>query len=250
MPIGRGWGVVIVPALLIGAGPPETKTVGPVTLQVAEPAPPVTIQLLDRHGFANAHRAGTSYVGGGTIDVAQPSADEVIVTLSGVAVATDHPKGSTTAIRFELEQGFEVAFADPNARSGRLTVEARVIGLLRSGSKGSAFESDGVTTVTCGDEGLISVGLPGRGVAGGASLSVNDLAEPGSVPVGPGRYLLHQGWLVGAAHAPALLGKAAAAEFAPEPALGPLWVSRREPFHGARKQDFGLRVTLRASAGP
>ena len=42
-------------------------------------------------------------------------------------------------------------------------------------------------------------------------------------------------------------GKAASAEFAPDPALDPLWISYWEPFHGANKKDFGFKVTLKAS---
>ena len=44
------------------------------------------------------------------------------------------------------------------------------------------------------------------------------------------------------------MGKASAAEFAPESALDPLWLSYREPFHGALKKDFGFKVTLRVEA--
>ena len=39
--------------------------------------------------------------------------------------------------------------------------------------------------------------------------------------------------------------KAASAEFAPDPALDPLWISAFEPFHGAQKKDFGFRVTIK-----
>jgi hypothetical protein len=42
--------------------------------------------------------------------------------------------------------------------------------------------------------------------------------------------------------------KAASAEFAPEPALDPLWISYWEPFHGAQKKDFGFQVTIKVSA--
>src|SRR5204863_246480 len=41
--------------------------------------------------------------------------------------------------------------------------------------------------------------------------------------------------------------KSASAEFAPDPALDPLWISYWEPFHGAVKKDFGLQVILKVA---
>jgi len=41
--------------------------------------------------------------------------------------------------------------------------------------------------------------------------------------------------------------KAASAEFAPEQALDPLWISYWEPFHGAAKKDFGFQITLKVA---
>ena len=41
--------------------------------------------------------------------------------------------------------------------------------------------------------------------------------------------------------------KAPSAEFAPDPALDPLWISYWEPFHGAAKKDFGFQVILKVS---
>ena len=67
-----------------------------------------------------------------------------------------------------------------------------------------------------------------------------------SVPVKPGKYTLHQTFQVSATHPKSVLPcKAASAEFAPDPALDPLWISYWEPFHGANKKDFGFQITIR-----
>jgi hypothetical protein len=93
------------------------------------------------------------------------------------------------------------------------------------------------------------VALPGRAVAAGENLSVNDREGPVTVPVVAGKYTLHQAFGVQAAHPRSLLPcKAASAEFAPDPALDPLWISAFEPFHGASKKDFGFQVILRVAA--
>ena len=44
-------------------------------------------------------------------------------------------------------------------------------------------------------------------------------------------------------------GTIESAEFAPDPALDPLWISAFEPFHGAAKKDFGFQVTIKVAAG-
>jgi hypothetical protein len=66
------------------------------------------------------------------------------------------------------------------------------------------------------------------------------------VPVG--KYALREVFGVQAAHPCKVLPcKAASAEFAPDPALDPLWISYWEPFHGAQKKDFGFQVIVKVS---
>ncbi len=96
---------------------------------------------------------------------------------------------------------------------------------------------------------VVEIALPPREVAHGENLSVNDRVGPIEVPIAPGRFTLKQRFGVQATHPKnALPCKAASAEFAPDPALDPLWISAWEPFHGAIKQAFGFRVTLRVVA--
>src|SRR5947209_12934252 len=102
-------------------------------LAQAPASPTVTITLGARHGHVTPVRQGFTHTGGGNIDVAQPAADTVVVTMTGVAVAGAHPcKDSTAAWSFELEQCFEVRFDDPKLKHAKLTLAARVIGFCRS----------------------------------------------------------------------------------------------------------------------
>src|SRR5262245_3394683 len=81
-------------------------------LRAADPV--VTITLHDRHGHGTPHRQGCTHTGGGNIDVAQPAPDTVVVTMTGVAVATGHPCTNSAAGQdFDLTQCFEVVFAKP-----------------------------------------------------------------------------------------------------------------------------------------
>jgi hypothetical protein len=90
--------------------------------------------------------------------------------------------------------------------------------------------------------------VPDQAVGGAENLSVNDHDGPVSVTVPAGKYTLHQVFHLTAAHPRCILPcKAASAEFAPDPALDPLWISYWEPFHGAVKKDFGFQVTLKVA---
>jgi len=49
------------------------------------------------------------------------------------------------------------------------------------------------------------------------------------------------------AHPTILPTKGPSAEFAPDPAIDPLWLSYKEPFHGAIKKDFGFQIILKVA---
>jgi hypothetical protein len=227
----------VLSVLLIGSA---------VTAQT--PAPGASISLRSRQGTATPMRQGFTHTGGGNIDVAQPSADTLVVTMTGVAVAGPHPcKTSTASLHFDLSQSFEVSFDKPEVKKAKLTMECRVIGLLRShAGGGSASIGPAHAAVSCGSAPVLDLGLPPRAVTGGENLSINDREGPVAVPVLPGQYALHQVFDVTACHPSSWkLCKAASAEFAPDPALDPLWISYWEPFHGAAKKDFGVQVTIK-----
>ena len=235
--------------------PPQTVAPGtPVNITVTQAppaAPVVTITLYERHGHVTPIRQGFNHTGGGNIDVTQSSPDTVVITMSGVAVAGKHPcRTSLASLDFDLLQSFEVVFEKPDVKAAKLSIEGRVIGLLRSHCRGggSAEESASCATVSADTVEMATLCVPAHSVAGGENLSINDHAGPISVPVSAGKYTLHQVFRIVAAHPVSLaLCKAASAEFAPDPALDPLWISYWEPFHGASKKDFGFQITLRVS---
>jgi hypothetical protein len=209
-----------------------------------EPRPTPAIFLLDRRGEVMPVRAGCTYLGGGTIDVRRPAADTVVMTMVGGVVATGHPCGSSAVMDFDLDQGFQIVVA------GKLSLEAEAIGLLRGG-RDAAASSGGGAAVSAGGLAIVAADLVERTVVGGENLTVNDKAAPEDVSIARGVYALRARWHIAASHPAGLRGKSASAEFAPEPALDPLWVGGpRDPFHGVAKKDFGLRVTLRVAPEP
>jgi hypothetical protein len=220
--------------------------------RVPAASPPVTITLGTRQSQTVPVRQGFTHTGGGNIDVAQPAPDTIVVTMTGVAVAGGRPcKNSMATLNFDLTQSFEIAFEKPEVKRAKLTLEGRVIGLLRSHEKGGGSANLGPATASVEGDVIapLTLSLSARSAAGGESLSINDHDGPISVPVAVGKHTLHQCWSVSANYPKQLIFcKAASAEFAPDPALDPLWISYFEPFHGAAKKDFGFQVIIKVAA--
>jgi hypothetical protein len=224
--------------------PPEPIPAAPAPA----PPPPASIILGPRHGEAVPSRCGHSHTGAGNIDVAQPSPDTAVVTMTGVAAAGANPcKDSVATVSFDLCQDFEVRFDSPNLKKAKLAVEARVIGLLRSTCKGggTAQVGPGCATVDAGGVSLVRVCAPEHAVAGGEKLSINDHDGPYEVPITPGKYAFHQTFTVSATHPRTWCPGRAVAEFGSDSGLDKLWIGSRDPFSGANKKDFGFQVTLK-----
>ncbi len=213
-------------------------------------APLVSISLGPRQATVTPERLGFTHTGGGNIDVAQPSPDTVVITMTGVAVVGPHPiKNSTATLCFDLNQCFDVSFDSPKVKKAKLQLEGSVIGLLRSHTKGggSAHFNNACGTVANADTSLATVCIPSASAGCGQNISLNAHEGPQKVSVMPGSYTLHQTFTVCAQHPRGLCptAKAASAEFSPDPALDPLWISYWEPFHGGTKKDFGFQLTIK-----
>jgi hypothetical protein len=218
---------------------PAGGTVNITVSAAAAPPPPVSITLHERHGHVTPNKGKCTHTGGGLIEVVTPTPDTVLITMTGAVVANSEMK-------FDLEQLFEVTFDDPKVKRAKLTVEGRVVGLLRGEKKGCAEYTDACAHVTCGPSALVSVCVPPHSVCGCDSLAVNDHDGPKTVPVVPGKYVLQQTFAI-AARTDSYVCKRPSAEFAPDPALDPLWISYHEPFHGVKKDTFGYQVLLKVA---
>ncbi|MGH7169339.1 MAG: hypothetical protein ACRELG_03570, partial [Gemmataceae bacterium] len=113
------------------AVPPGTAV--NITVQPApSSAPPISFVLGPRHGHVTPERHGCTHTGGGNTDVIQPSPDVLIINMSGAALAYGALREAMAAQAFDLEQCFELSFDNPKVKKGKLTMEGRVVGLLRS----------------------------------------------------------------------------------------------------------------------
>ncbi len=248
-----GWGMLAgSPGVFAGAQ--EKKEVPPgtavtITVKQAEPASPsITLKPNGRQARALPVRCGCASTGGGNIDVVQPAPDTFVITMTGVAVASGRPLMKTNAaIHVDLNQLFEVSFEKPagEIKNPTISLEGRVIGLLRSHCKGGCALESAQAAIACAHGGdALTISLPANATCKGENLSINDHEGPCKAPVLPGKYVLHAQFDVSATHPPGLC-KPSSAEFAPDPALDPLWIDHTEPFHGAAKKDFGFQVTVK-----
>jgi hypothetical protein len=227
----------------------ELSPPAPTSFTQAAGAPPLaSITLGLRHGHAVPSRCGHSHTGAGNIDVAQPSPDTVVVTMTGVAAAGANPcTASAATVNFDLCQDFEVTFDSLKLKRAKLVIEARVVGLLRSpcNGGGTAAEGPGCATVGAGGVLLATVCAPQHTVGGGENLSINDHDGPFEVPIAPGKYELHQSFIVSATYPRTWCPGKALAEFGSDSGLDKLWISSHDAFSGASKKDFGFQVTLK-----
>ena len=218
--------------------PPGTAVNITVVPSTASP-PPASITLFERQGHVTPLKGKCTHTGGGLIDVTTPAADTVLIAMSGAVVAN-------AEMKFEVEQCFEVSFDDPKLKKAKLLIEGRVIGLLRGEKKGCAEYCNACASILAGPVELVTVCVPGRKVCDCDNVSVNNHDGPKAVPVVPGKYTLHQVFTI-AAHTDSVICKRPSAEFAPDPAIDPLWISAREPFHGVKKDTFGFQVIFKVA---
>jgi hypothetical protein len=221
------------------AAVPPAGTVNVTVTAGTAPPPPVSITLLERHGHVTPRRGHCTHTGGGLIEITSPTPDVVIITMSGAVLANSE-------MTFELDQCFEVSFDNPKVKKAKLSVEGRVIGLLRSHCKGTAEQGQACATVSCGSSTMLNLCVDPHTVAEGENLTVNCHVGPLSGPVAPGKYTLHEVFRI-AASSTCCLFKRPSAEFAPDPALDPLWISYFDPFHGINKKDLGFQVVLKVA---
>jgi hypothetical protein len=211
-----------------------------VTVTSGTTAPPVSIILHERSGHVTPCKGKCVHTGGGLIDVTSPSPDTVVITMQGLVLAN-------AAMRFDLDQCFEVSFDDPKVKKAKLTVEGRVVGVLRGECCGCAEFSDACAHVSCEAGAGASISVPPQSICKCAGLGVNDHDGPRCLPAVPCcKYTLNQTFSI-SAHSKCCLCKKPSADFAPDPALDPIWISFFEPFHGIKKDTFGFQVTLKVA---
>lgn len=228
--------------------------------EAQEARPPAEIIVAPGEATAVPTKNGVAFANGGIIDVAQPNPTTVVVTMSGLtATNADLCRTSVANYAFQLTQGFEIALSS-SIKSAKLTLEGRVIGLLRTDHElythhhfshkcGTAETHSATAAVTvCDGPEVVALSMPARAAGCCEDLSVYNHEGPVVVPITAGKYDLHESWGFGTTH-PAFHCRGASAEFAPQPYYFPgannYWFEHWQPFNGAATKDFGFQVTIK-----
>jgi hypothetical protein len=197
------------------------------------------------------HTKKLARVDGGFIDVAAPTAQGLIVTMTGTAAASSYLgcTGVATA-EFELAQEFEITCPDPNVTTVALTLDSALVGFVRS--KGHAGAAVRLAEVSVTPEGWESTPLalwyPPLGIAGKQGRLCNQHLPPiQDMPMPVGRYVLSARFALDT-QASGVCDDHSVADFSPDTALPADWVRSRDPFQGVSKKAFGFTFTLSAAA--
>lgn len=227
----------------------------------ASPRPAVELVVMPGEASATPLKKGIAYVNGGVIDVAQPNPTTIVVTMTGLtAVNADLLCSSVANYQFDLVQCFKVAVNSKRVQASHLTLEGRVIGLLRSDHShhagccfhhlckkcGTAEAMPATAAISCGSQPLVSLTLPARTASDCQDLSIYNHEGPLETMVPAGTFTLHANWGFGVTH-PAFHTRGASAEFAPQPSYVPesYWFSEFRPFNGLATRDFGYQVIIK-----
>ena len=117
--------LVLLPLSDLPAQAPAPTAPTPVTITVAPvtpTSPPASFTLGPRHGHVVPERHGCTHTGGGNIDIAQPSPDTVVITMTGAAVAYGSVCDAYASQKFDFEQAFDVSFDNPKRKKAKLEI--------------------------------------------------------------------------------------------------------------------------------
>jgi len=197
------------------------------------------------------HTKKLARVDGGFIDVATPSPQGLIFTMTGTAAASSYLgcTGVATA-DFELAQEFEISCSDASVTTVALTLDSALVGFVRSkGHAGAAVRVAEVSVTPEGWQGTpLALWYPPLGVSGKEGRLCNQHVPPiQDLPMPLGRYVLSARFALDT-QASGVCDDHSVADFSPDTSLPADWVRNRDPFQGVSKKSFGFTFSLAAAA--
>jgi hypothetical protein len=196
------------------------------------------------------HTKKLARVDGGFIDVAAPTPQSVIVSMTGTTAASSYLgcAGAATA-DFEMAQELEITCSDPNVQTVSLTLDSALVGFVRSkGHAGAAVRVAEVSVTPQGWDGTpLTLWYPPFGVTGKDGRLCNQHLPPvQDMPMPVGRYVISARFALDT-QARGVCDDHAAADFSPDTTLPADWVRTKDPFQGVSKKSFGFIFMLTAA---
>lgn len=251
----RRFSLAAVTALLLGASTFRSSALA------ADPA--YEIVLRSRHAQVTPAKFERAQTGAGSILVAQPEPNTVIITMGGSAVVGSGCKASSAAIHFDLAQDLDIAPRRAGVRPPRVGMIGRVVGTLQLTDPGRASHEDGLAAqgpaaacLLLGGTTILSVGTEPSTVSCGQKLSINHQCGPVEAPAVAtsaeyGCYRLTSTFDIGANQGKGVFNRRyAVADFDPAPQLDPFWADALKPFRAVPRSDFGFTLVVRVVEDP
>lgn len=216
-------------------------------------APAYQILLRSRIAEATPHRTRDAQTGGGSIEVDQPEANTIVITLAGAAGAASQCHQSAAGMSFCLEQDVEVIANRAGVRPPRIGLVGRVLGTLQvtepgwcSRSCGTAEQGPATACLSMGETNLLSICVRPTCVACGQESSINFRDGPVDAAAGVGLYRLCASFRFGVTQGKGCFHRQyAIADFDPAPQFDAAWADGLKPFRAIPRRDFGFRIVLR-----
>jgi len=209
----------------------------------------VRMELGQRYAVAETRRGALGYTTAPNIDVAQPRADVLLVTMTGMCAVAGLPcENSQAEIDFDLTQAFRIIDDRSNPRPIRLVLEAQLAGLFRGNRDGAgvAVSAPADATITSGGAAIGHVGFAERSHTGKDILLVSERSAPVEVIIGPGDYNLCQKFAIRCSHPKKCFHKNVAMAVFGDAGKMPEWMNLLDPSRDLPKgRELGFRVAIR-----
>lgn len=205
-----------------------------------------------RSATANTRRSALGYTSAPVIDVSQPHANSLIVSMTGMSAASGLVyEESVAEVSFDLVQNFAIATDKP--RPVRLTMEAQLIGLFRGSRDGPGVATSlpADADITAGGVCVAHVGFAGHTHTGKNIQFISERSPAVEAILGPGEYTLNQRFTFRCMHPRKCLRKNVVMAMFGDAGKLPEWVVLLDPSRDLPKnKDFGFKVAIRVDPVP
>ncbi len=242
--------ITALPAVLIGSR--LTRAQAPAT------SPAYQIVLRSRHAQVTPAKCGRAQTGGGSILVAQPEPNTIIVTMSGSAVVGSGYRPANATIHYDFAQDLDILPLRDAVRPPRLGMIGHVVGTLQVTDQdrvpcdeGVAAQGPATANLMMGGVNLLCVGTEPSTVGHGQEVAINHQCGPVETsavasPAGCGYFRLTATFDIGANQGKGVFCRRfAVADFDPTPQLDAFWADALKPFRSVPRDDFGFKLILR-----
>lgn len=226
--------------------------------EVPAGSPAYQIVLRSRHSQVTPVKVERAQTGGGSVLVAQPEANTLIITMSGSSIVGSGCRPSNAAIHFDFAQDLDILPLRDCVRPPRIGMIGRVVGTLQVTDQGSVRCDDGIAAqgpatanLTMGGANLFCMGTEPSTVGHGQKIAINHQCGPVeasavSSPAGCGYFRLTATFDIGANQGKGIFNRRySVADFDPAPQLDPFWADALKPFRAVPRDEFGYKLVLR-----